>query len=314
MRKAFRLPLLILILLIGLTTTCLGEERTGLDVFDLIKHAPLFGHAFNTEEFTYIGIYYPSFMYNEETNKFIVSFQKVDEKSVEYTFKLDCPPFVPLKKKIVVEEKAFTLIQPENSTSVDLKTGCTFLGTSGKEPLFNNIGDNLKEWIGADWSLLMPKPRWVPLGPDERECWVQETLEFYLAQVEVKTRREAAKREAIEKAKQAQLLCKIESSYGLPEEPEEPPVRIKWPRPVMLPDQCFARMDTSFIGSLKKEIIEPDIRRIIAKLPFRWETRKVHLYVYLPAPDQYRVLSRYEFDPQLALNEIKLPSNVPQLR
>ena len=90
-------------------------------------------------------------------------------------------------------------------------------------------------------------------------------------------------------------------------------MRIKWPRPVMLPDQCFATMGASFRGFLKKKIIEPDITRIIAKLPFRWETRKVHLYVYLPAPDQYRVLSHYEFAPQLGLKEIKLPSNVPQL-
>lgn len=314
MRKAFRLPLLSLILLIGLTTTCLGDKKSELDVFDLIKHAPLFGHAHNTKEFTYIGIYYPSFMYNEETNKFTVLFEKVDERSVEYSFKLDCPPFVPLKKKIKVEETAFTPIQPESSTSVDLNTACTFVGTTGKEPVFKEIGDNLKEWIGPDWSLQMPKSEYVPLGPGERQDWIQETLEFSLRQVRAEMMRETAIIEAIQKGKLAQLVYKIGSSYSRPEKPKEPPVRIKWPRPVMLPDQCFARIDTSFIGSLKKEIIEPDIRRIIAKLPFRWETRKVHLYVYLPAPDQYRVLSHYEFAPQLGLKEIELPFNVPQLR
>jgi len=35
MRKALRLPLLSLILLISLTTICLAEEKTGLHIFDL---------------------------------------------------------------------------------------------------------------------------------------------------------------------------------------------------------------------------------------------------------------------------------------
>jgi len=318
MRKALRLPLLSFILLISLTTICLAEEKTDLDIFDLIKHAPFFGHAFNTEEFTYIGIYYPSFIYQEEIDTLTVDFKKIDERTVSYRFELDCSPFFPLKKKIKVEQTVFTAIQPENSSSVNLNTIFTFIATTGKEPLFNEIGGNLKELLDPHWSLRMPKPEYVPLGPGEREDWMEATLKSYLAQEEARMAMSAERIEAEQKAKQAQTQrpSKEMESYGLPEDPRVSPIiTFWWPRPVALPDQRFATIDVPFIRFLKKEIIEPDMINLIAKLPFRPDRRKVYFYVYLPTRDRSgvfgnRVLLRYG----LGLREIGLPRDVPQLR
>lgn len=316
MRKAVKLPLLSLILLISLTTICLAEEKTDLDIFDLMKHAPFFGHTFNTEEFTYIGIYYPSFIYQEEIDTFdtlTVDFKKIDERTVSYGFKLDCPPFSPLKE---VEQTVFTAIQPENSSSVNLDTIFTFIGTTGKKPLFNEIGGNIKKLLDSHWNLWMPKPEYVPLGPGEREDWMEATLESYLAQEEAKMAREAERKEAEDMAKLTQAILKEMELYGLPEDPRESPIITSWwLQPVVLPDQSFATINIPFIRFLKKEIIEPNIINLITTLPFRPDPKKVCVYVYLPTYDYLDVFGNTVFvQYELVLKEIGLPGDLPQLR
>jgi len=301
MRKVLRLTLLSLILIISLTTICLAEEKINLDIFDLIKHAPFFGHAFNTEKFTYIGIYYPSFIYEEEKNELTLEFEKIDERTVRYEFEPDCPPFLPLKNKIKVKETVSDLIQPENYSSVVLETICTFIRMPDKEPLFNEIGGNFKKWIylEPDWSLQIYKNG--PLGPVEREYLMKRTLESYLAQVKAKDLREELMREVYEKGKWAQRTVKDSVSIEIPTIKE-------WPHPVVLPDQPFVTIDETFIQFLKSDIIN-----LIPKLRFD-PLGKVCCYVYFPTRDHSgflgnRVLLRYE----LGLNEIKLPPGVPQL-
>jgi len=267
MRKALRLSLLSLILLISLTTICLAEEKKDLDIFDLMKHAPFFGYAFNTEVCTYISIYYPSFIYQEEIGRLTVDFEEIDERSISYGFKLDCPPFLPLKE---VEQTVFTAIQPENSSSVNLDTIFTFIGTTGKKPLFNERGSNLKKLLDPHWNLWMPESKYVPLKPGERENWMEATLGSYFGQVQAKMRREAEKKEA---QKMAELIQRgLKDAFP---SPDDPPITIKWPQLVVLPDQPFATINLSFIQFLKKEIIEPNIIDLITTLPFRPDRRKV---------------------------------------
>lgn len=309
MRKYLRLSLLSLILLISLTTISLAEEKTDLDLSDLIKQAPFFGYAFNTEESTYISIYYPSFIYQEKINRLTVDFEKIDERSVSYGFKLDCPPFFPLKE---VEQTVLTAIQPENSSSVNLDTIFTFEKTTGKKPLLKKRGSNLKKLLDPHWNLWMPKLGYVPLGPGEREDSMEVALKSYLGQRDAEIRRKEAER----MAKLIQRILKNESPDDPPEEiPKIPRITIKWPHPVVLPDQSFATINVPFIRFLKKEIIEPNIINLITMLPFRLDRRKVYFYVYLPTHDRFGVFgNRVLFQYELVLKEIELPRDLPQLK
>ncbi len=329
MRKSFGLLLFSFMLLTSLVTLCLAEEKTkSVDI--LMKHAPFFGHTFDTEEFTYIGIFYPNFIYDKRDNKLTVSFEKVDERTVDYSFELDCLPLLPLKKQIQVEGRTFTAIQPENYSSVRPDTIHTFVGTVGKEAVFGFPGKTIKEWTGSDWSLQMPKPEDIPFGPNERRNLIDEftkkPLQFYpslypflesLSTLKGQLLLEAAKAARELENKLASDAIQRMTKEASPDDPPGLPITIpesELPRPISRPDQCFRKTNPSFIQFLKTEIIEPDIANIIARLPFRPDPKKVCVYVYLPTYDDLDVFGNTVFvQYELGLKEIELHPDVPHL-
>lgn len=321
MRRSFGSLLLSFMLLTSLVTLCSAEEKTKpVDI--LMKYAPFFGHIFDTEEFTYIGISYPNFVYDKKANKLTVSFEKIDERTVDYSFELDCLPILPLKKQIQVEGRTFTAIQPENYSSVRPDTIHSFVGTVGKEAVFGFPGKRIKEWAGSDWSLQMLKPEDILSGLNERKNLIDEftkepqqlypslyplleslsTLEGELLLKSVKAARELKDKVANEAI---QRMFKEAS----PDDPLELPITIpevELPMGIPTPDQCFRKTTPSFIQFLKTEIIERDIANIIARLPFRAHPRKVYVYVYLSAYDALGVLGKTVFvQYKLGLKEIE---------
>lgn len=329
MRKSFALLLFSFMLLTSLVTLCSAEEKTkSVDI--LMKYAPFFGHIFDTEEFTYIGIFYPSFIYDKKHNKLTVSFEKIDERTVDYSFELDCLPFLPLKKQIQVEGRTFTAIQPENYSSVRPDTIHTFVGTVGKEAVFGFPGKRIKEWTGSDWSLHMPKPKDILSGPNERENFIdeftKEPQQFYPSLYPFLESLSTLKGQLLLKAVKAarELENKLASDAiqrmtkeASPDDPPELPIiipELELPSPIPPPDQCFRKTTPSFIQFLKTEIIEPDIANIIARLPFRPDPRKVYVYVYLPTYDDLGVLGNTVFvQYKLGLKEIEFHPDVRDL-
>lgn len=303
MRKVLRLTLLSLILIISLTTICLAEEKMDLDIFDLIKHAPFFGHAFNTEEFTYIGIYYPSFIYEKDKNELTVEFKKIDDRTVQYRFDLDCPPFFPIKKQIQVEGKVCTATQPKNYSCVVPKTIYNFVGTVGKETTFNFSGKRIEECAGPDWSFQMYRLKDIPyevalFGPSERKISIdkfikEETPQFYPLPVPLNIIEDMMKAQK-ERINKASLYCPPDIIQEI--------TKYRFPIPLLQPDQYSIKMDEPFIMNINfirfLEIIELDRINLIAKLPFD-PLSKVYIYVYLQTPEGFdvfvnRVLLRYE--------------------
>lgn len=326
MRKSFTLLLFSFMLLASLVTLCSAEEKTkAVDI--LMKYAPFFGHIFDTEEFTYIGISYPNFIYDKKANKLTVSFEKIDERTVDYSFELDCLPILPLKKQIQVEGRTFTAIQPENYSSVRPDTIHTFVGTVGKEAVFGFPGKRIKEWTGSDWSLQMLKPKDILSGPNEREDLIEEFTkepqQLYpslypflesLPTLKSQLLLEAARELENKLANDAIQRMTKEAS---PDNPPELPITIPELEllvPIPPRDQCFRKTTPSFIQFLKTKIIEPDIANIIARLPFRAHPRKVYVYVYLSAYDDLGVLGKTVFvQYKLGLKEIEFHPDLRDL-
>ncbi len=329
MRKSFTLLLFSFMLLTSLVTLCSAEEKTKpVDI--LMKYAPFFGHIFDTEEFTYIGIFYPNFIYDKNHNKLTVLFEKIDERTVDYSFELDCLPILPQKKQIQVEGRTFTAIQPENYSSVRPDTIHTFVGTAGKEAVFGFPGKRIKEWTRSDWSLQMLKPKDILSGPNERENLIdeftKEPQQFYRSQYPFLESLSTLKGQVLLEALKVAIELKnkvandaIQRMFkeASPDDPPELPItipEIELPMGIPTPDQCFRKTTPSFIQFLKTEIIELDIANIIARLAFRAHPRKVYVYVYLSAYDDLGVLGRTVFvQYKLGLKEIELHPDVPHL-
>lgn len=317
MRKTFGLVLFGLLLLVSLTTICLGKEKTKSNIFDLMKHAPLFGHACNADKFTYIGIYYPSFTYEEQTNKLTVKFDKIiDERTVQYKFEFDCPPFLPLKKQIQLERQVLTATQPEDYSPVSLNTVSIFVGRVNKEFIFYNMEDEVNKmenevnkWADPNWGLQIPKPEHIPSKPDEKENlmsnWLGMMSKLYPTYAEeIPEWKMIPVWKQIEAEFQAKKYSSnwfqiVVCSYGY----KELPPNVELPLPVPSRDQRSRELDIPFIRFLKTEIIEPNLKSLILNLPFPRNHRKIYFYVYLPAPDHYGIISRYELDPELGLKE-----------